>query len=229
MAEVTNKRTYPRLPAKNWWTLREKFKQSVPTTVDADYLQSVLGLTSPRAAANLLGPLRALGLIDDSGQPTRRAYTWRLDESYAQTCEDMSEEVYPDSLRSAFPHPSDNRDGVTSWFSRNTDAGQNAASGMAALFSIIASGEMETARAGESTAGKPKKKAVAKEAAPAVSSQSSTEVAAGLNEKRSRRVEPELNVNVQIHISSEASAGQIDQIFKSMAEHLYGAEQQSSE
>ncbi|MCY3806639.1 MAG: hypothetical protein OXG55_08665 [bacterium] len=41
---------------------------------------------------------------------------------------------------------------------------------------------------------------------------------------KNRRPDPELNINVQIHISSDASAGQIDQIFKSMAQHLYGGE-----
>ena len=35
---------------------------------------------------------------------------------------------------------------------------------------------------------------------------------------------PELHVDVQIHIDSTASPKQIDQIFASMARHLYGRE-----
>jgi glycine cleavage system regulatory protein len=33
---------------------------------------------------------------------------------------------------------------------------------------------------------------------------------------------PALHIDIQIHISPEASADQIDQIFASMAKHLYG-------
>jgi glycine cleavage system regulatory protein len=34
-------------------------------------------------------------------------------------------------------------------------------------------------------------------------------------------IEPSLNINVQIHISADATAEQIEQIFKSMSTHLY--------
>jgi hypothetical protein len=34
---------------------------------------------------------------------------------------------------------------------------------------------------------------------------------------------PSVHIDVQIHISPEANADQIEQIFKSMAKHLYGA------
>ena len=118
MADVGDKRTFPRIPAKNWWALRERFKQTMPNRVDADYLQSVLGLTTTASAGNLIGPLRTLGLIGDEGQPTDRAFDWREDDSYRQVCEDMRNDVYPDTLRSAFPDPSEDQDGVTSWFSR---------------------------------------------------------------------------------------------------------------
>lgn len=33
---------------------------------------------------------------------------------------------------------------------------------------------------------------------------------------------PSLHIDIQVHISSEASADQIDQVFASMAKHLYG-------
>ena len=117
MVDNGDKRTFPRLPAKNWWTLRERFQQTMPNKVDADYLQSVLDLTSAASAGNLIGPLRTLGLIDEGGHPTGRAVDWRDDASYKQVCEDMLADVYPDSLRTAFPDPSTNTGGVTSWFS----------------------------------------------------------------------------------------------------------------
>ncbi len=56
MADDGDKRTYPRLPAKNWWTLRDQFKKTMPSKVDADYLQSVLGVM-PMDLVDGSGPL----------------------------------------------------------------------------------------------------------------------------------------------------------------------------
>ena len=222
MTDNGDKRTFPRLPAKNWWTLRDRFKQTMPGKVDADYLQSVLGLTSAASAGNLIGPLRLLGLIDDEGSLTDRALAWREDGPYKQVCEDMLTDVYPDILRSAFPDPSVDPEGVTSWFRRNTGAGRSATLAMAALYTLISERDPEGVRTNASTTTAPKKKAAAKKAATkpkngGVSKRDETK-------DQPRRIEPALNINVQIHISSDASSDQIDQIFKSMAEHLYGGE-----
>jgi Family of unknown function (DUF5343) len=220
MATDTERRTYPRLPAKNWWTLRDRFKQTMPSRVDADYLQSVMGLSSTASAGNLLGPLRTLGLIDEKGAPTERALDWRHDESYKGVCEAIAAEVYPDALRSAFPDPSMNSSGVVNWFARNTGAGQGAATGMAALYGLLIAGDVTVRSNGPvAAAAKPASKAVAPKPTPAVKQQPRrTEESVG----QAHREAPSVNINVQIHISSDATADQIDQIFKSMSEHLYG-------
>jgi len=224
MAENGNKRIFPRLPAKNWWTLRERFKQTMPSRVDADYLQSVLGLTSAASAGNLIGPLRILGLIDDEGRPTDRAFAWREDESYKQICEDMLTDVYTDALRSAFPDPSPvDSSSVANWFRRNTGVGQSAALGMAALYTLISVGDLEAGRTNASPAAS-QKKDVAKKAATKPQPKNGGVSKTDETTDQPRRIEPALNINVQIHISSDASPDQIDQIFKSMAEHLYGSE-----
>lgn len=169
-----------------------------------------------------MGPLRTLGLIDENGVPTERALDWRHDDGYPGVCEAIASEVYPDALRSAFPDPTSNMSGVVNWFARNTGAGQGAATGMAALYALLISGDIAARTAGSAAASaKPITKAAsAAKIAPAVVKKS---------EKReqetnvdSPREVPSLNINVQIHISSDATSGQIDQIFKSMAEHLYG-------
>ena len=225
MTDNGNKRTFPRLPIKNWWTLRERFKQTMPSRVNADYLQSVLSLSSEASAGNLIGPLRVLGLIDDEGKPTDRALSWRHDESYKQVCEDILTEVYPEALRSAFPDPSsaDSRN-LTGWFGRNTGAGQSAALGMAALYTLISVGDSEAGRTNASTSAPPKKKVTAKKAATKPKPKNGGASKTDETTDQPRRIEPALNINVQIHISSDASPDQIDQIFKSMAEHLYGGE-----
>ena len=224
MVDNGDKRTFPRLPAKNWWSLRDRFKQTMPGRVDADYLQSVLGLNSAASAGNLIGPLRTLGLIDDDGKPTDRALAWRDEESYKQVCEDMLTDVYPDTLRSAFPDPTENTGGVASWFSRNTGAGQAAATAMAALYTLISKRDPVAESANTSTTATPKKKVPAKKAVTKSGSAERRTPESGSRSGGQSRIEPELNINVQIHISSDASADQIDQIFKSMARHLYGGE-----
>ena len=220
MAVDNEKKTYPRLPAKNWWTLRDRFKQTMPARVDADYLQSVMGLSSTASAGNLMGPLRTLGLIDEKGAPTERALDWRHDESYKAVCDAIVAEVYPDALRSAFPDPSANTTGAVNWFARNTGAGQGAATGMAALYMMLLSGDLAARTNGQTAvAVKPVKKAsttVRPQVAKPPTKQTDQHMAPV------QRDVPSVNVNVQIHISAEANSDQIDQIFKSMAEHLYG-------
>ena len=185
--------------------------------------QSVLGLTSAASAGNLIGPLRILGLIDDEGQPTDRAFAWREDESYKQICEDMLTDVYTDALRSAFPDPSPvDSSSVANWFRRNTGVGQSAALGMAALYTLISVGDPEAGRINASAAAS--KKDVAKKAATKPQPKTAARPRRGETTDPPSRIEPVLNINVQIHISSDASPDQIDQIFKSMAEHLYGGE-----
>jgi hypothetical protein len=228
-----DRKTYPRLPAKNWWTLRDRFRQSMPGKVDADYLQSVLGLTSSASASNLTGPLRTLGLVDDKGSPTDRALDWRDDAHYKDACASIASEVYPDTLRDAFPDPSASYEGVVNWFARTTRSGRGAATGMAGLYLLLASGDL-SARMAATNAVPPK---------PVVKSNGGTKVAAvprsattpptpsspnlqperAVVPQRPAKENPTLNINVQIHISADASADQIEQIFKSMATHLYAS------
>jgi glycine cleavage system regulatory protein len=40
-------------------------------------------------------------------------------------------------------------------------------------------------------------------------------------QERQKSETPELHINLQIHISSDSSADQIDQIFASMSKHIY--------
>jgi len=223
VAADNEKKTYPRLPAKNWWTLRERFKQTAPARVDANYLQSVLDLTSAASAGNLMGPLRTLGLIDEKGAPTERALDWRHDETYSEVCEAIVADVYPDSLRSAFPNPAGASAAVATWFARNTGAGQGAATGMAALFILLSDGDPAAKVNGAKPAsGRATKAANATKTTKATKASASTPKPAPEETPR-RKDAPSLNINVQVHISSDASPDQIDQIFKSMAEHLYAA------
>ena len=80
MAE--RKTVYPMLPVNHWWALREKFKQSIPGTVTANYLATVLNMKEVSARANILPFIQKLGITDDEGKTLDRAREWRDDTMY---------------------------------------------------------------------------------------------------------------------------------------------------
>ena len=229
MAEKPDRRSYPKIPDKNWWALRHKFQQSLPKEVNADYLQSVLGHGSPRGAANLLAPLRTLGLIDKDGHLQERVNDWRHNDSYKQACNAMLEETYPDGLRAAFPDPTSDDESLISWFSRNTESGRSNAKQMASLYTLISAGDPDMTSASMAVSSKSERKPGTKTAVSKSSRQATVTKKPSASVENHRRIEPELNINVQIHISSDASAEQIDQIFSSMATHLYSGPRSSDE
>ena len=122
---------------------RARFKKSPPRTVDPDYLQSVLGLGSAKAAANLIPPLKVIGLIDDNGALTDLANDWRSDEHYSDACGKTLSAVYPDRLRSAFPPPDPDVAGVTAWFARNAGVGEAAAQQMARFYRLVSEADID--------------------------------------------------------------------------------------
>lgn len=229
MADNETQRKYPRIPTSNWWELRRRFAQSLPKTVDEDYLQSVLGLQNRRSAANLIAPLRAVGLIDEEGRPTDRGNDWRSDDHYAKVCKQIVDEVYPSGLRDAFPPPKPSLDGVKGWFSRNAKVGESTAVAMASLYLLIAEGDALASRATvkEKPASGPARppKAASNRSKPSKGETTQkTEIDLGevkppaaVNDHRL----PSLHIDVQIHIAADASPDQIDAVFESMAKHLY--------
>src|SRR5438876_1123009 len=134
---MSERRSFPSIPASAWWDLRRRFQQAVPGQVDSDYLQSVLGI-GPGHANNLMPPLRAVGLIDAENRPTEAAHAWRSDEEYGELCRQMLESIYPSQLRDALPPPDPDKDAVERWFMRNTGVGQGAARKMGTFYRLLA-------------------------------------------------------------------------------------------
>ncbi len=228
------RRTYPNLPDANWWALRRRFQQTMPREVDASYLATVLDIGEP-AARNLVGPLRAVGLIDEDGRPTDLALAWRDDEQYRQVTTTMLETVYPQGLRDAAPPPGPDRGAVVRWFSRTTGAGQAYTERMARFYLLLAAGDPAGAdqppaerlvrqgqpatqtrpRTGRSTgrAATPARGA----AVPAPQEQQTPTPAPAHRQAQ----QPSVHIDIQVHIDPASTAEQIDQIFASMARHLY--------
>lgn len=224
------KKSFPMLPAGHWWALRRKFKQSIPGVVTTNYLATVLDMGVDSARANVYPFLRVLGIIDDDGKTTERAKHWRDDIHYAEVCKKILAEVYPDELLQAVPDPRGNRDGAKRWFANHTGAGENACARMAALYTVLVEADPDGGEETQKVASaKPKKTKVPEKKTPEspqnirqVNAPPDAHPSAPLNvPPKNSDNGPDVSLNLQIHISADASPDQIEQIFAAMAKHIY--------
>jgi hypothetical protein len=228
--------TFPKLPEKNWWVLRDQFAKSMPKEVTVGYLKTLLQLSSEDSARNLLSPLRQLGLIDEDSKPTDLANNWRNDQKYADACSQMRE-IYPEELRDLFPVGSVDRKKLEDWFKYNGKLGDAAAKQATSLYLLLLdskpkssvefmsskstrnSNDTKNTRTRQSTTtnkNKPEISVPPKTSADTQEKQLSTKTVPGDNLENWFS----LHIDLQIHISPEASADQIDNIFASMAKHI---------
>ena len=232
------RKAYPYIPNSNWWELRRKFQQAPPRgVVDSSFLASLLDITEP-AAANLVGPLRAVGLIDEANRATDRALAWRDDDQYRQVTLEMIESVYPQALLDIASPPDPDRDKVEKWFARTTGKGEAAVGRMARFYLLLAAGDPSGAEQPERPVP-PTRRPVAKSPAEHPAATHRNQVGEGQpaapttgpvrdplvrEERLSHARTPDVHIDIQVHIDPAATADQIDQIFASMARHLYGKE-----
>lgn len=219
--------TYPSLPAKAWWALRQKFNQSIPPQVTPPYLVAVLGGKETSAKGNVLPALKAVGLVDQDGATTNRAKLWRDDESYSEVCREIREEIYPPDLLNAILGPSVDKDATKRWFMTTTGCGEVAARKMAVLYSLLAeadpsSGDKTRAATPKSRKGSKVPKKPKKTGSPKKSERSDPPGSGshGIPIPPSLDM-PEMRLNVEIRIDASVTPEQIDLIFASMAKHLY--------
>ena len=208
------------LPVSHWWGLRKRFKQSIPGTVTASYLAAALNMKEQSARANILPYLQQLGIIDDDGKTLDRARQWRDDSQYGSVCKQMREAVYPNDLLDAVPEPSTDRDAAGRWFANATGSGTGAVRKMTGLYTVLVEADPENGKTSTKRKLTPTKKSTTRKAA--IQSRK-----AKLSTESARVPKPEspgVHINVQVHVSSDATPDQIDQIFASMAKHIYGRE-----
>ncbi|MCB9389079.1 MAG: hypothetical protein H6512_05730 [Acidimicrobiia bacterium] len=155
------------------------------------------------------------------GSPTSEN-RWRLDGSYSDACDEIISSVYPEELAAL-----NNSDGapdaeqVKTWFDHK-GFGESNARNMANTYIMIARKEVPDAPASEPAKKTPSRKpsTSAKQVPPRVAeptaqSEPQTPVTPP------SQAGPSLHIDIQIHIPSDADPEQIDQIFASMAKHLY--------
>ncbi|MCA8007971.1 DUF5343 domain-containing protein [Burkholderia cenocepacia] len=205
----------------------------MPGDVTPAYLAATLNMSPVSASGNVLPSLRTFGLVNDAGKPTDLAFAWRDDEKYASVCEQLVKSTYPAGLHDAFPDVANapmNR--VAAWFAHDTKAGDSAAVKYARVYLMLLEGDLGkanekpargTATGRVATTPRTTPKAAKVTVAPAAMANPEP----GEHDHQQRQpppvgsaFSPKLHIDVQIHISPESSAEQIDKIFESMAKHL---------
>lgn len=228
------KDTYPKLPTNHWFALRKQFKKSVPPQpLTLSYVKSVLGnITEGSARTNVFGPLKAIGLLDSINKPTELAVRWRDDSQYANVCKEIREKIYPQEVRGLFPDADADNTDLRDWFANHTGLGENAASKMARFYLLLTKADLNTDNNASITRKIPTT-SNAEASKPRMRNKSSmndklnqklptidTPSDESKQGKNGSRKGIALHLDIQIHISPEASAEQIDKIFESMAKHL---------
>lgn len=222
--------SFPKIPEANWWKLRDLFKRKVPAAVTATYLATALSMAEASARANLIGPFKKIGIIEDDGKPTDLAYDWRDDNKYPHVCETLIEKNYPQEVRDIFHTADVDFEQLTSWFMSNARCGRSAAQMYARFYMLLLKADP---KGGEEINNKNNKKDTQprkiaekqskSKASPASIPSHAPQPTMQTIHTPSQTVfgkAPELHINIQLHISPESSADQIDKIFESMAKHL---------
>lgn len=206
---------------KSWWDLRKKFNQSIPGVVTPSYIATVLNMQESSARANVLPHLERLGIIDENGKTLDRARQWRDDAEYPEVCAAMRSEVYPQELFDAVPNPSEDRTAAGRWFASATGAGTNAVEKMVKVYVLLSEGDANKESVSREKSHQPRSSTKRK---PNPTKHKTKTTSDGNTGSEVSQREPSLNINLQIHISSDATPDQIDQIFSSMAKHIYRQE-----
>jgi hypothetical protein len=216
---------YPAIPANIWWKLRERFVNAPPKgEVTKEYLSSALGLGA-KVAANVMPAIKQVGLIDDSNLLTPLARRWRDDQTYAEACREIIDSAYPDSLKDVSPPDNPDLAAAARWFLNETGAGAPRARVLAVFYALIAKGELNGAAERVSTDGQAR--APRRDSTEAATQRSRERVERASSDKRGPNHAPDptpptLSVAIQIYIDKDMSAANVDQVFASMAKHLYG-------
>lgn len=193
--------------------LMEKIRAvGIPSKATVQWLRTV-GFTSSNDSS-LVGVLKAIGFVDGASVPTSTWSAYRgakhrsvLGEAIQKGYSELFA-VYPDAWKVS------NSD-LEHVFATSTSAGKQVISKTVASFKALC----ECADFG--TAGVADAQSL-HTTAPLHAPVSETPV----NQKAvstNGGIGPSVHIDLQIHVSPEATPEQIDQIFKSMAKHLYGA------
>jgi len=219
---------YPKIPSKAWAILRKRAAAAPSTKFSAATVAALLGMANADSArTNIVNHFRRVGLIDDEGALTERGNKWRIDATFAEACDEIINDVYPSDLSNLTDdNGNPNRQAVNTWFQHQGFGGSNARQ-MALTYVMIAGKAVPEAPAVGATTNGPKASNSGakprKERSTAVDSESGRRSVnpSITTQQGSVSSGPDVHLDIQIHIPADATVEQIDQIFASMAKHLY--------
>jgi len=226
---VDDKKTLPVISSKNWFAVRKKFRTSIPKEVTPSLVAGWLNTSEGSARANVVAALKQTGIIDKNGKPTDLTTRWRDDDQYKAVCSEIRATIYPQELLDLAPDATSGRVMVERWLANTFGVGDSAASKQAMFYLLLC--EADLSKDKEAFGKPPTLRAQPAKFSAKQSDSSSKSIQTSLPELReshtaippqltSSRSSPSLHIDIQIHISSESSAEQIDHIFASMAKHF---------
>ena len=233
---MADKARFPQIPSTVWWGMRAVLQRTPNATIDERYLSVQLDVQEAAARAYLT-ELRSVGLLTEEGKATPLAQEWRLDETYAQAVEKLISKNYPEGLIHVAPPGDGDRQKIVNWFLKE-GFGQGAAGNKAATYMLMGS---RTPNESPSRSSRPTKSDDGGQ--PSTGRRSNNKNPSRQTEVKLRPADKQttdrrgqenmqngvkesipLNINVQIHISAEAGADQIESIFSAMRRYLYDTE-----
>jgi hypothetical protein len=226
---MSEKKTYPNMPVNHWYKLRLQLKKSIPNTINANYIASVLGMSEASAKANIIPTLRMIGFIDEKDNTNQEmAKKIRDDSQYKMICQDILKNTFPKEVLDNFPNSDSKKEKVKDWFMNHNGVGSSGAARIVAFyFALLDSNlnfELRKSKLKElkNNTAKPLMKTITADNNSVISTLKESEKLSGKSQKTiDISSTPSININLQIHIPSDASAEQIEKIFESMAKHIY--------
>ena len=210
--------TFPQLPGTVWKGVWGIFRKSATRKLDENVLAAELNVQTT-AARQYINELGRLNIIDGNGSPTDLAARWRQDGDDPEIILEILKGAYPSALLELAPPDSLDRDKIVRWF-LGQNLGEGAAKNKAATYMRIAAG-VSAAEPAKQQNGSSEQAAVRRKGAAKPRANPVQPIAKQDQEPPLRRAEkPDLNINIQIHISADASAEQIDAIFAGMKKYF---------
>lgn len=211
---------FPQIPARVWWGVRDLLNRSPKMKFDDGSLAATLDV-QPVAARQYLTELKRIGLLDEKGAATELGERWRHDEGYENVVDDILGASYPSGLVSIAPAGQAERSSVERWFS-HAGLGSGTAKNKAGTYLMIANdrpGEIKV-RSAPQRAEKPPSERRVPTPPKGATDKGGRKESNQQSGKRGPSSFP-LNLNVQIHISADASTDQIETIFAAMKKYLH--------
>ena len=212
---------FPQIPARVWWGVRDLLNRSPKMKFDDGSLAATLDV-QPAAARQYLTELKRIRLLDEKGAATELGERWRHDEGYETVVDEILRESYPESLVNIAPAGQAERSSVERWFS-HAGLGSGTAKNKAGTYLMIANdrpGETKVRTAPQRAEKPPSERRPA-------TAKAKTAADSGIGQKTPPPARTPtttsfpLNLNVQIHISADASTDQIESIFAAMKKYLH--------